>query len=57
MVQFVDEVREWVKLNTEFEFIFNYTTDFKAKLIMAYVGSKNIGTYKGHTVFKQTIKR
>jgi len=57
MVDFINEAREWIKSSTDFKFIFNYTEDFQARMIMKCCGSKDIGVYRGSTVFKQVIDR
>ena len=57
MFRFIKEVKEWGYNSTGFRYIFNYTDDHRVKLLMRKLGSKNIGEYKGYTVYKQVMKR
>ena len=57
MFEFIEECKQWVIDNTKFKYIFNYTTDHRVKFIMLKGGSKNLGIYKGHSVYKQVIRR
>ena len=56
MFKWIKEVQKWGKDNTKFRFVFNYTTDYRVKMIMKYFGSKHIGVYKGHDVYRTEVR-
>lgn len=57
LVAFIEEVRVFLKDNTDIKTVLNATKDRKVKLLMGVFGSKRVGEHDGFTIYRSEVIR